>query len=375
MSDRLQRLRERLDSEGLDALYVSSPVDDVFGHHSKNRYYLSGFTGSAGAALVSAERAVLSVDFRYVEQAEREAVPRGFELFRSKGKAKQQFAELVDFAGLRGKRLGVSQADTTLGLWVRLQEAVAEMGEGDRPELIPASPIVEELRRSKDVEEVANLQRAIDIADGAFERVAAGARVGQTEMDVAFEVERAVRELGGEGISFDTIVACGPWAAMPHASPRREALKENETIVVDMGARYAGYCSDLTRTFSLGGTTAKFEEIYAIVYEAQRNAIERVEAGMSGRQAHELASSVIEKYGYGEQFGHGLGHGVGLEVHESPYLGLTSEDTLEEGMVFTIEPGIYLPGWGGVRIEDIVVLEDGRARVLSHAKKLIPAGV
>ncbi|HEY4668770.1 MAG TPA: M24 family metallopeptidase, partial [Tepidiformaceae bacterium] len=325
--------------------------------------------------LVTMDRAILSVDFRYVEQAERESAPRGFEIFRAKGRAKDHFPELVDFSGLSGRRIGVSQADTNLGLWVKLQEAVEEMPRGDRPELVPGPPMIEELRRVKDAEELEHLQKAINIADAAFERVEAAISVGQTEFDLALAVERAVQELGGNGISFETIVACGPWAAMPHASPRRERLEERETIVVDMGARYRGYCSDLTRTFSLGGATEKFEEIYAIVFEAQQNAIERVEAGMSGRQAHELAASVIEKYGYGEQFGHGLGHGVGLEVHESPYLGQTSEDTLEEGMVFTIEPGIYLPGWGGVRIEDVVVLEEGRARVLSHAKKLIPAGV
>lgn len=375
MQERLARLRERLERERLDALYVSSPVDDVFGNHSKNRYYLSGFTGSAGSALVTMDRAILSVDFRYVEQAEREAVPRGFDIFRAVGQAKDYFPGLVGAAGLRGKRIGVSQADTNLGLWVRLREVVEAMPAGDRPELVPAPPIVEELRRLKDAEELAHLQRAVDIADAAFERVGSEARVGQTEVEIALAVERAVRELGGQGLSFETIVSCGAWAAMPHATPRNEPLAEGETIVVDMGARSRGYCSDLTRTFSLGGTTARFEEIYAIVFEAQRNAIERVEAGMTGRQAHELAASVIASYGYGEQFGHGLGHGVGLEVHESPYLGQTSEDTLEEGMVFTIEPGIYLPGWGGVRIEDVVVLEEGRARVLSHANKLIPAGV
>jgi Xaa-Pro aminopeptidase len=142
-----------------------------------------------------------------------------------------------------------------------------------------------------------------------------------------------------------------------------------------MGVRANGYCSDLTRTFVIGPPDARFRAIYDIVFEAQRNAIEKVEAGMSGKDAHELAAMVIEKAGYGDQFGHGLGHGVGLQVHERPYLGRTSEDTLDEGMVFTVEPGIYLPGWGGIRIEDVVVLENGRARVLSHAPKLAPAGV
>ncbi|MGH2610931.1 MAG: M24 family metallopeptidase, partial [Tepidiformaceae bacterium] len=171
------------------------------------------------------------------------------------------------------------------------------------------------------------------------------------------------------------IVAAGPWGAMPHASPRGEVIREGDGVVIDMGALYGGYCSDLTRTVTVGKPDAKFRAIYEIVFEAQQAAIEGVEAGMSGVTAHRLASKVIGDAGYGENFGHGLGHGVGLQVHESPYLGESSEDVLEEGMVFTIEPGIYLPGWGGVRIEDVVVLVNGKARVLSHAQKLTPAGV
>jgi Xaa-Pro aminopeptidase len=196
-----------------------------------------------------------------------------------------------------------------------------------------------------------------------------------TELELAALVEREVRAAGGDGIAFNTIAAAGPAGAMPHAHPGHTPLGQGRPIVVDMGARSAGYCSDLTRTFVIGASDARFHEIYEVVFEAQRNAIEKIEAGMSGKDAHELAASVIEKAGYGDQFGHGLGHGVGLQVHERPYLGRTSEDTLQEGMVFTVEPGIYLPGWGGVRIEDIVVLENGRARTLSHAPKLVPAGV
>ncbi|MGE3512798.1 MAG: M24 family metallopeptidase, partial [Vicinamibacterales bacterium] len=188
---------------------------------------------------------------------------------------------------------------------------------------------------------------------------------------VAEAVERGVRRHGGDGVSFDTIVACGIRAAMPHASPTGAPVGTGP-IVIDMGAYAGGYCSDLTRTVTIGPADAKFREIYEIVFAAQRNAIENVEAGMTGVQAHALAFSVIEAAGYGEAFGHGLGHGIGLEVHEAPYLGKTSTDTLEEGNIFTIEPGIYIPEWGGVRIEDVVVLENGRARVLSGAPKLIP---
>jgi len=375
MDDRLPRVRAAMAEANLDALYISGPVDDVFGRHSANRRYVSGFTGSAGAALITATRAILAVDFRYVEQAARETAPRGFEVFKVIGRERKFFAELTGHAGLAGQRIGLSKADLSYGAFVAIQEAVAEMPASDRPILVPAPPIVEKLRQTKNADELAVLKRAIEVADRAMEEVQATAEPGQTERDLSLAVERAVRECGGDGVSFETIVASGPWAAMPHASPRREPLRERETVVVDMGAWVDGYCSDLTRTFSLGGQADRFRKIYAIVYQAQQRAIAGVTAGMGGNDAHALAASVIGAAGYGDQFGHGLGHGVGLEVHEAPYLGPTSEDTLEEGMVFTIEPGIYVPGWGGVRIEDVVVLEGGKARVLSQAAKLIPAGV
>ncbi len=375
MSDRLSSVREAMAEANLDALYISGPVDDVFGRHSANRRYVSGFTGSAGAALVTATRAILAVDFRYIEQAERESVPLGFEIFKTVGRERRFFAELTQHAGLTGRRIGLSKADLSYGAFVAIKEAVTEMPASDRPTVVPAPPISEKLRQIKSRDELAMLQHAIDVADEAMEHVQAVAEPGRTERDIALAVERAVRESGGDGVSFETIVASGPWAAMPHASPRHEPLRERETVVIDMGAWLDGYCSDLTRTFSLGGRTDRFREIYAIVFDAQQHAIEGVTAGMSGSDAHDLAASVIAAAAYGDQFGHGLGHGVGLEVHEAPYLGPTSEDTLEDGMVFTIEPGIYLPGWGGVRIEDVVVLENGRSRVLSHAAKLIPAGV
>lgn len=376
MPDRLTRIRAALAEAGLDALYVSCAVDDSFGTHSANRRYVTGFSGSTGYALLSMDRAILAVDFRYVEQAEREAAPRGFELWKTGSRKKKEWLPaLFAHAGLAGKKLGLSKADLSLTEYVTIQEAAAEMLPGARPELAPAPPIVEKLRRVKDAEELAALQRSIDICDAAFEAVAPTIEPGQTEQDVALAIETAFRRLGAQGPSFATIVAGGPWSAMPHASPRPEPIRAGEPVVIDMGAFANGYCSDLTRTVSPGSETPTFREIYAIVHEAQRTAIERVEPGMTGPQAHAAAFDVIAGHGYGEQFGHGLGHGVGLEVHEVPYLGLTSEDTLEEGMVFTIEPGIYIPGWGGVRIEDVVVLERGRARVLSHAKKLIPAGV
>jgi Xaa-Pro aminopeptidase len=375
MQTRLDRLRAALVEAELDAIIVSSPVDDVFGNQSHNRRWVSGFTGSTGHALVTMEKALLVADFRYTEQAESECRSFGYEVFPRKGAMKEWWPAACDAAGLAGRSLAMSGADFSLEEYEDFLKATREMDEDAAPYLVKHSGVIEDLRIHKDDAEMASLQRAIDIGDAAMRRVQELAMPGMTELELAALVEREVRAAGGEGLSFNTIAAAGPAGAMPHAQPGTALLGEGRPIVVDMGVRADGYCSDLTRTFVIGRPDARFGEIYDIVFEAQRNAIEKLESGMSGKDAHELAASVIDAAGYGEQFGHGLGHGVGLQVHERPYLGRTSEDTLEEGMVFTVEPGIYLPGWGGIRIEDVVVLENGRARVLSHAPKLAPAGV
>ncbi|MGK2965756.1 MAG: M24 family metallopeptidase [Tepidiformaceae bacterium] len=375
MSDRLSRLRALLEREKLDALLVSSPVDDVLGRHSQNRRYVSGFTGSTGIAVVTAERAVMVVDGRYTEQAERECVPRGFALFAMKGRLKEWLPGLVSEAGLAGKKVGISRADMSYGGYVGFAEAVAELAEGERPELAPAAPVIEELRREKDAEEMASLERAIRIADEACERVVEQVRPGMTEIEVSGMVERAVRELGADAVSFNTIVASGAWGALPHAQPRDVPIGEGDAVTLDMGALVDGYCSDLTRTFVVGEPSERFREVYGVVAAAQEAAIAGIRPGMKGDEAHAFAQGVIDEAGFGEQFVHGLGHGIGLEVHEFPHLGKVSEDVLEVGMVFTIEPGIYIPGWGGVRIEDVVVLEANGPRVLSRARKLTAAGV
>lgn len=371
---RLERVREALAEAELDGIIISSPVDDFFGNQSANRRWISGFSGSTGYALVALEGAWFVADFRYTEQAGTECGPLGYEIFPRAGAMSDWWPELCRTAGLAGMDLGFSGADFSLEEYEEFLEAAREM-EAGAPKLVPHSGMIEDLRTAKDATEMGSLQRAIDVADDAMAKVQQLARPEMTERELALVVEQQVRLAGGDGISFATIVAAGPAGAMPHASPTDAVLGEGRPIVVDMGARVDGYCSDLTRSFVIGEPDATFREIYDIVFAAQANAIDKVESGMSGKAAHELAASVIEASGYGEQFGHGLGHGVGLQVHEHPYLGRTAEGTLEEGMVFTIEPGIYLPGWGGVRIEDVVVLENGRARVLSHAPKMMPAGV
>ncbi|MBK6320056.1 MAG: aminopeptidase P family protein [Dehalococcoidia bacterium] len=370
---RLDRIREALDEAKLDALMISSPGEENLGMAS--RYYTSGFTGSAGVVLVTREQAIIAADFRYTEQAERECVPRGFEVFPALGGRKEWFAKFAGEAGIAGKRVGLATHDTTYAGRLSLTALSRALPAADRPKWLPAPDIIGRLRKVKDPGELVLLQRAIDISDAAFERLERDLTPETTEVRAAEMFAANVKAEGGDDISFETIVAGGPNGAMPHAHPTAAAVGADRPIVIDMGAKSGGYCSDLTRTIVLGKRDAKFREIYEIVFEAQRAAIEGVEVGMKTTAAHMLAQDVIDRAGYGDRFGHGLGHGVGLAVHEDPYLGKSGADTLEEGMVFTIEPGIYLPGWGGVRIEDVVALENGRARVLSKANKLSPTGV
>ena len=353
---------------GLDGLLVSSPVEDTFGNVGANRRYLSGFTGSVGHLLITQEVAFIAVDFRYYEQAQREAA--GFTLFPASGPLPEWFASLVGEAKLAGKKLGFQAGDITVATYQTITKAVKEMPASQRPKLLAAPPLVEQLRAPKDADELATIQRAVDLGDETFADIAQRIEPGWTEAQVAWEIEKYIREHGGEGVSFEIIVAAGPWSAMPHAYPRDERIQEGQPIIIDMGVRLGGYCSDLSRTLFLGQPDEQFDKIYDIVLTAQLTAEALIRKDMTGEQAHLLAHNVIAETGYGESFRHGLGHGVGLQIHETPRLTRASKDVLADGMVFTIEPGVYISGWGGVRIEDMVVLDDGRTRVLTKAPKL-----
>ena len=358
MSVKLNNLRQKFDQDdlGLDAILISSP---------ENRRYMSGFTGSAGWLLISRDDATLATDFRYVEQAGKQAPD--FRIHRT-APGLGWFPEWT--AEHNVKRIGFESDDVTISLHNAFRKAADESETTNHPELIPTSGIVEQLRVYKDADELALLAKAIEIADEAIDEVSPRIEPGITEEGVAWELEKAMRERGAEMISFDTIVGAGANGALPHHRADDTVIKPNDAIVIDMGAKYEGYCSDLTRTIFVGEPDAKFRRIYDIVLQAQLAAEEQVRAGMTGEEADAIARDIIAEAGHGDDFGHSLGHGVGLAVHEFPRLGPRAEDTLEDGMVFTIEPGIYLPGWGGVRIEDIVVMENGRARVISKAKKL-----
>jgi|FLYL01.1.fsa_nt_gi Xaa-Pro aminopeptidase len=371
VASRLARLREKMDAAGLDAFFVTSPVEDIFHTQSANRRYLSGFTGSTGALLITRDQAFIATDFRYVEQAQGQCP--GYIVYQTSGGPERWFASLVGEAGLSGKKIGFEAGDLSVALLEALRKAIAAMPEGDRPKLLSAPPLVQQLRAVKEPEEIEALQRAVDIGDAAFSAIAERIEPGWTEKQVAWEIEKYARERGAEHMSFPTIVAAGPHGALPHAQPRDHVIRPGEGIVIDMGVIVDGYCSDLTRTIVAGKPGAQFLKIYHIVLTAQRTAEELIRAGMTGEEAHMLAHNVIAEAGYGEHFGHGLGHGVGLLIHEHPRVARTSRDELLDGMVITVEPGIYISGWGGVRIEDQCVIEGGKLRVMSRAPKLLPA--
>jgi len=355
---RIAKLRQRLQELGLDALIVSQPA---------NRRYLSGFTGSAGYLLISEHDTLIATDFRYFEQAAAQATD--FRLQPVAGPAFETW--LPDLlSGLGGKKVGFEAAHLPYATFEQMAATVRALPEGERPRVVPTTDVVEILRAIKEPAEIEAIQAAVDLGDAAFAHLMERVEPGWTEKQAAWEIERYMREHGGEAVAFETIVAGGACSAMPHAYPRDEALREGWPIVIDMGVRLDGYCSDLTRTIVLGKPDGEFQRIYDIVLGAQLTAIELIAAGMTGEQAHLLAERFIAEAGYGESFGHGLGHGVGLEVHEKPRLGRGSEDVLADGMVTSVEPGIYVSGWGGVRIEDLAVMENGRLRVLSRSPKI-----
>jgi len=351
---RLTKLREALATEGLDAILITQP---------ENRRYLSGFTGSAGVLLISQEQAIIATDFRYYEQVAREAP--GFQLAKIKGGEKfvDILPELVAQVGAR--KVGFESAHLT----VDQHKEWWEVAEGF--ELIPTKELVEEIRAVKDEDELDKIKQAIALADEAFAHIVGFIEPGMTERELAWELEVFMRTHGAARVAFDLIVASGANGAMPHATVSDRVIRAGEPIVIDLGAMIDGYNSDLTRTICIGQPGDKFREIYDIVLEAQQAAEGGIRPGMTGKEADDIARQIIEEAGYGDEFGHGLGHGVGLAVHEKPTLSKLSEDVLTPGMVFTVEPGIYLPGWGGVRIEDLVVMREDGVEVLTQASKSV----
>jgi len=351
---RLRKLRTAIAEKGLDALLISQP---------ENLRYLSGFTGSSGWLLISEQNAILATDFRYVEQAKGESPD--FEIIQTKQEPYNWLPSLV--CDLGWHKLGFEANSMSYDGYHKLSEAMK--AKQVKLEFVPTTGIVEQLRSIKEPEELEFILRAAEITVAAFEQVKEIIRPGTTEKEAAWNIEKFLRQEGSEGMPFEIIVASGPNSALPHAQPTEKIICSGEPVLIDMGARINGYCSDFSRTLFWGKADKTFREIYNIVSKAQTAVIEGIKSSMDASQADYLARSVIEQTGYGEAFGHGLGHGVGLATHESPTLNPSSSDSLADGMVFTIEPGIYLAGQGGVRIEDMVVLEKGKAKVLTKARK------
>jgi len=352
---RLQKLRQQLAEKQIDAIFISQ---------MENRRYLSGFDGSAGFLLITPQKAVLATDFRYLEQAETQAPD--YEVFRINNDVKEWFPRLI--ADFDFKTLGFEAEHVTFGMYRQLTGVLKKIS--SRLKLIATDGLVESLRAIKEHEEIELIARAVDISDRAADYIVDRIYDGVTEKEVAWELEKYLRENGSASIPFDVMVASGPNAALPHAKPSNRAIRAGEPVILDLGARYEGYSSDLSRTIWIGTLDDTLRKVYDTVLGAQLTALAIIKEGMSGSEADKMARTVIEEAGYGEAFGHSLGHGIGLAPHELPRLGPNSNDILADDMVFTVEPGIYLRGWGGVRIEDIAVMEDGKARIISKARKV-----
>ncbi len=350
---RLERLDAAIDEDDLDLLLVSD---------LSNLRWVTGFTGSNGAAVLGAGTRTFATDFRYLTQSA-EQVP-AFE--REIVGADLLAGVAATLPSETPVRLGFDDAHLSVKAHARLAEAV-----GEHVELVAAGGLVEALRAVKDADEIARVRAAAGLADEALRRVLERGLVGRTEREVALDLEFEQRRLGAEAVSFPPIVASGPHGALPHASPRDVAIPAGTLVVVDWGAQLDGYCSDCTRTYATGDLDPRDREIYELVVVAQQAALEAVRAGAEGTAVDAVARELITQAGHGEHFGHGLGHGVGLEVHEGPRLSVTSEDTLVAGQVVTVEPGVYVPGAVGVRIEDLVVVTDSGAEVLSSLSKAL----
>ncbi|MBD0280845.1 MAG: aminopeptidase P family protein [Thermoleophilaceae bacterium] len=342
-TDRLVRL---LDDRELDCLLVTNLV---------NVRYLTGFTGTNGACVLSREERLFLTDFRYVEQAGGQV--RGYE------RVEAGRDMLGDLAKRLHGRAGFEDNHVTVEAHRKLGEKVAE-----GVELVPAGGLIEGLREVKDELELGAIRAAAAIADEAYGQLRARGLVGRTEREVALSLMRALEDRRA-GPSFPAIVAGGEHGALPHATPRDAEIPANTLVVVDLGAQVDGYCSDCTRTFATGQLDDVALEAYELVRRAQEEALASVRGGASCPNVDAVARDIIEAAGHGEHFGHGLGHGVGLEVHEAPRLGKTAEGELRAGNVVTVEPGVYLPGAVGVRIEDLVVVTDGEPEVLTSCPK------
>ncbi len=353
---RIPRLRRAWDDAGCDALLLTRMV---------NIRYLTGFTGSAALVLVLPDEVVLVTDGRYRDQSAEQLAATGVEARIEVGLTGGAQREALQAAAAGIRRLGLEADDVT---WSQQRRFAGEWFA--EAELVPTEGLVEELRRVKDEGEIARMAEAARIADAALAAVRPRLAEGVTERDVALALDFEMRRLGAEGSSFETIVASGPNGAKPHHRPGDRRIGPGELVVIDFGSIVDGYCSDMTRTVCVGDpSSATARRMVEVVAESQRAGVEAVRAGIDGKAVDEVCRNVIAEAGWADAFLHGTGHGVGLEIHESPRVSSASSDTLLAGHVVTVEPGVYLSDHGGVRIEDTVVVTDDGCRILTNAPK------
>ncbi|MEQ7238627.1 MULTISPECIES: M24 family metallopeptidase [Enterococcus] len=346
---RVEKLRKKMQEENLDSFLITSPY---------NLRYLTNFTGTTGLAVITLEKAFFITDFRYTEQAAAQA--QGFEIIKNVGPIFEEVADLVQKEGLR--ELGFEETTVSFLEYSVLEEIIDA-------QLIPISGMIEELREIKDEEEIAIIEKACSIADLAYDHILKMIQPGMTEIEVANQLDFYMRSLGASSVSFETIVASGLRSAMPHGVASKKIIEQGDLITIDFGCYYEGYVSDMTRTFAIGDPGEQLKEIYQIVLEAQLAVLEVAKPGVTGKQLDAVARDYITKHGYGEAFGHSTGHGIGLEIHEGPNVSVRAEKQFVPGNIITDEPGIYLPGIGGVRIEDDLLITSDGNRVLTHSPK------
>ncbi|GAA0350872.1 M24 family metallopeptidase [Bacillus horti] len=350
MEQRINRLRALFDEHQVDGFLITS---------KSNRRYMTGFTGSAGVVLITKTEAVFITDFRYEEQAKEQA--QGFEIVKHVEPIGEKIAEVLE--RLNVKRLAFEQDHVTFATYRGYQQRFSA-------ELVPVSGAVEKLRMIKDEQEIQTIRHAVKIADETFTHILNFIKPGLTEIQVANELEFHMRSLGASTSSFDMIVASGARSALPHGVASDKVIEKGDFVTLDFGAVYQGYISDMTRTFAVGQPSDKLIEIYNICLEAQLQGVRNIKAGITGKQADDYCRDYITAKGYGEQFGHSTGHGIGLDVHEDPKLSKKgSDELLQPGMVVTVEPGIYLAGVGGVRIEDNIVIKETGNEILTQSTK------
>lgn len=346
---KLKKLRQALQQADLPALLVTS---------AHSRRYLTGFTGTAGVAVITANEAFFITDFRYTEQANDQI--EGYEIIEQKTTLIEAVAQLVEDKQLT--KLGFEQDAMTYAEYDRYANAL-------KAELVPTSGLVEKIRLIKTEDELTIIKQACKIADDAYEHILTFIKPGMTELEVSNELEFFMRKQGATSSSFDIIVASGTRSALPHGVATDKVIESGDFVTLDFGAYYNGYVSDVTRTLAVGEPSDKLKEIYQVVLDSQLLTLEKIKPGMTGKEADAISRDYIASKGYGEAFGHSLGHGIGLEVHEGPGLSSRSDVVLEPGMVITIEPGIYLPGIGGVRIEDDALVTETGVEKLTHTSK------